>query len=367
MKKKLLLIFLFVNMMVILLSCKSFACDYCDTDPEVIDELHSALLNRKMLNNTADNDISLMSAIDPAAVMPSTGDVKILVLPIEFADYKISDEEYSELENHFFGEYDDSLDDVTEQSVAAQYEIYSYGKLRISGDVLPVYTINKNRADFRNVTNYIGEAISEALASYGFLHNNLSQYDSDGDGYLDGLYIKYAGPVEAVYNGSYWVRAAGLAGVDNIELPDDKIKLGYFAREPAKDDCSVTAHEVGHLLGLDDHYLPGRPPLNQYHGDLMAFREGNINAYYKYLLDWVSEDDGSLVVLTNDDVITDEKQNEIELFASDNGGDAKDKPKAVILVPDKLLLPSTEFYIAEYREGGKNCTMPLSRLQSPDY
>ena len=58
----------------------------CGTNREVINELHNGLINNVISNSS--NDINLMSIMpgktDGVGLMPSTGNVKMLVLPIEF-------------------------------------------------------------------------------------------------------------------------------------------------------------------------------------------------------------------------------------------------------------------------------------------
>lgn len=288
-----------------------------------------------------------MSSYD---IMPSVGDVKILVLPIEFNDMKISEEEYAEIDNTFFGEYDENKT-MYYQSLKSQYEMQSYGKLRISGDILPIYTSEKNRVDCSKVE--LKEIITEALASYEFLHNNFSQYDSDGDGYIDGLYIKYAGE-----NGEWastWWPCVG-SGSD-INLPDDKVKIKYFERESVKNiDSRTCVHETGHLMGLLDGYsVKDKYEGCDFDSELLEVMRSGVyfNMYYKYLLGWITEEEGSAVILTYDDLKDGNNLKDIDLFPVERYGDGVEyKPKVIFLIPDRLLFPYTEFYVAEYRTGG---------------
>ena len=76
--------------------------------------------------------------------LKSAGEQKILVLPVNFPDYDLNELDgnngetaHIHLQNAFFGENRTTRF----YSVAGFYEVSSYGKLKISGEVAPWYTL----------------------------------------------------------------------------------------------------------------------------------------------------------------------------------------------------------------------------------
>ena len=74
--------------------------------------------------------------------MPSTGEAKILVIPIQFSDYSFPSGYDTMLENAFFGD----ADDTSWQSISSYYYESSNCKLTITGEVSPVYSVGMSSA-----------------------------------------------------------------------------------------------------------------------------------------------------------------------------------------------------------------------------
>lgn len=93
---------------------------------------------------------------------------------------------------------------------------------------------------------------------------DFSQYDHDGDGYVDNIYIIYAGlgAADSRDSRTIWPHAADMRdwGVDLTT--DDGVKIGSYTcsnevdgqRTSLPDGIGTFVHEFGHCLGFADHY-----------------------------------------------------------------------------------------------------------------
>lgn len=269
--------------------------------------------------------------------MPSTGTVRILVLPIEFNDYKIAQSDYDSLENRLFAEDDDPLKDNYDISMRALLHRLSYGKLDVVGDILPIYTASGNKDTYG--IDGSRKLVSEALSSYfdGNPNRSYNDYDSDGDGYLDVLIVKHAGGRTAAFNHA----TSCVEGA--IPINDENIKIKFVVESPMSVYyISDDAHELGHCMGLLDTYHSTRTcPIDDTLTDLMSGAAAHINVFFQYLLGWVDP-----IILTGDDPV-----DEITLQTAQWFGGELDQatPRAIVYIPKNEGLPVTEFYMAEYR------------------
>ena len=109
---------------------------------------------------------------------------------------------------------------------------------------------------------YAGEFVVAACEAADSLVD-FSQYDTNGDGYVDNVYFFYAGRGEADGGGSstIWPHSANLE--EDFELSyatDDGVSIGSYSCSNEARTSSTPAgigtfvHEFGHTLGLADHY-----------------------------------------------------------------------------------------------------------------
>lgn len=260
---------------------------------------------------------------DPLPI-PSTGAYSLLVIPVQFSDKPISDEQMDRLGKAFNG----TSEDTGWESVNSYYKKSSYGKLDMTFDVQKPFVTDKNYKYYEDYSGKItvdGETITKtgdilllelALAYYA-QSLDLTKYDTDNDGIIDAVYLIYSASVtydsEANADSIYWAYVttyptetqkydglevgyylfAGFDFMDEHTGNSNDTYLGQDGYTPYKGlkiMAETYIHETGHLLGLDDYYdyedakgsgegLGG--------ADMMDYNVGDHNAYSKLILGWV--------------------------------------------------------------------------------
>ena len=256
--------------------------------------------------------------------IPSTGAYNLLVIPVQFSDKPISDEQMDRLGKAFNG----TSADTGWESVNSYYKKSSYGKLDMTFDVQKPFVTDKNYKYYEDYSGKItvdGETITKtgdilllelALAYYA-QSLDLTKYDTDNDGIIDAVYLIYSAPVtydsETNADSIYWAYVttyptetqkydglevgyylfAGFDFMDEHTGNSNDTYLGQEGYAPYKGlkiMAETYIHETGHLLGLDDYYdyedakgsgegLGG--------ADMMDYNVGDHNAYSKLILGWV--------------------------------------------------------------------------------
>ncbi len=239
--------------------------------------------------------------------MRAVGDQKILVLPVNFIDYNLDDLDRNNgktalinIENAFFGDNKTT----SWRSVSGFYHESSYGKLKISGEVAPWYTLppqysiaelNKNvrgSSDKINETSKISElAVREFERLYP---EKIADYDSDNDGYIDSVYLVYSAPYAPKDDNNIFWAFAAFKSTNDSSLSKQVNAYAWSSyhflatKNKYNIDPHTYIHEVGHLFGLSDYY--NTSSVEQYNPlggfDLMDFTLGDHSGLSKMLLDW---------------------------------------------------------------------------------
>ncbi len=279
--------------------------------------------------------------------MPSKGDVKVLVLAVEFADMKFEDGVDETLEQYFFGEQGSNYKLYPQESVNAFYERSSFGKLHLSGDIAQ-FSMPHDRSYYEQSHEIL---VDELLETYtksliknnqvtseneeAFLDNYMKQYDANNDGVIDGVYIYCAG--DSADSTSLWK--------SYTKYWDEK-SIGDFLLG----SCCLFGelHRgrmiqlTGQMLGLED-YFSSSFENGIFSIDMMSGYMGDINVFHKMLMGWIKTDNITIIK---------EGENTYSLEECTKEGEC------VVIAPDydtKGLY--SEFYLIAYRDFERNDTI----------
>jgi len=220
--------------------------------------------------------------------MPTIGTNKILILCIAFAD-RPNTVSYHTVTNMVFGT--GTPGNYPRESLQRYYQRSSYGQLLLEGTVLGWYTCTNNRSFYKpdgaaydNYANYL--IIKEALDYFDAQGHDFSQYDNDGDGYVDYFAVYWTGPVGA-WATFWWGYQWSLYSAD---LRKDGVRFYDFSWQWEASSPLVLIHETGHALGLPDYYDYDSSvgPRGGVGGlDIMDGNKGDHNCFSKFMLGWV--------------------------------------------------------------------------------
>jgi M6 family metalloprotease-like protein len=246
--------------------------------------------------------------------MPTTGSVKLLVIPVTFTDFpclSLCESRRTDIETTFFG----NASETSWHSVKSYYHASSYGQFNLTGEVTPWYEsplTTKQFAELPAASPYtsaydptwtlLDDAISWVKTSTG---RNLTEYDTDNDGFLDAVYMVYNNPNYSNYNYpnyalnrdnpfwayTYWnynnLNKASLISPVGLTLVWSSYDFMYEGYDVTGIDAHTYIHELGHAIGLDDYYSYTSNDWGAAGGlDMMDFNILDHNAYSKYLLGW---------------------------------------------------------------------------------
>ena len=216
---------------------------------------------------------------------PATGNVHGVVLLVAFADVafctdsatthdllaaRYNGKNHKEEFNYSFYSpaYKDtfSVSGTITGSARDYFRDQSLGKFTPTFDVFGPITLDNNRIYYggneRNGkdTNARGMIKDACRKAYELGLTDFSDYDNDGDGFVDYVYVVYAGNDEAQYGPEECVWAHSWTLASPMPLGDVKISSYACSGELLIDSKDVPAgigtfvHEFGHVIGLPDFY-----------------------------------------------------------------------------------------------------------------
>lgn len=203
--------------------------------------------------------------------MPASGRPKLLVVPIAFtntSDFLTETDKASiktDLEKLAFG----TNEDTGWYSINSFYQAESYGKCIIEGEVADWYNCGYAYGSV-NTSDLTASIVKAAVNDWKSKNpSKVRDFDSDGNGYLDGIL--------AVYGCPNYKNTAALDGhkvSDNMWAYTSWMEDGPSTTNPTPNvfiwasydfmdtdntegmtiDGHTYIHEMGHVLGLDDYY-----------------------------------------------------------------------------------------------------------------
>ena len=236
--------------------------------------------------------------------LPSTGTQKLLVIPVDFTDYKCGNlsrgcaTTRTDIETTFFG----SASSTGWNSVSSYYSASSYGHLTLTGTVTPWFTVDKSRTQLNDLTGYsdptyyvLRKAVEWYKSTSG---SSLTEYDQNSDGYLDAVWLVYANNYSTASDSIYWAYTFwDYQQSGNVSSPVANVYAwasynfmwegGYSVAGTPKVDAHTFIHETGHVLGLDDYYTYDDGDWGAAGGvDMMDYNIVDHNAYSKMAMGW---------------------------------------------------------------------------------
>lgn len=204
---------------------------------------------------------------------PTTGEVHALVILVEFSDLKFSTvgDDAKDFYTRMLNEKGFTYTNGANGSARDYYVDNSNGKFQPTFDVVgPItmpntmkyYGANSGGSDnYTIIAEMIAEACRQAHDNYGV---NFAQYDNNGDGQVDNVYVIYAGYGEADTGNTntIWPHSAYLTDMtSNVLELDDRMVNNYTCcneingqRRGQPTGIGLFVHEFSHVLGLPDHY-----------------------------------------------------------------------------------------------------------------
>lgn len=195
--------------------------------------------------------------------VPTLGKQKALVILVEFSDKKFSMPNpqtfYADLLNkegycNEFGATGSARDFYIASSCGAyQPDFEVYGPVQASKS----YSYYGKDGGTNNVPELIAEIVKKADSQIDF-----AQYDTDGDGYVDNVYVFYAGYGQAdshyantIWPHSYDLEYAGkMVNLDGVNVSRYACSQEINGQTSNPVGIGTFVHEFGHVLGLADHY-----------------------------------------------------------------------------------------------------------------
>lgn len=195
-------------------------------------------------------------------------------------------------------------------SVSKYFSDQSYGQYKPQFDVVGPVTLPQNQrfygendefGDDRNAELMVAHACRLADEQYNV---DFTQYDSDGDGYVDAVYVIYAGKGEADSNqeDAIWPHNARVEDSWDVECVVDGKRVNVYVCSSEIDDngyregIGTICHEFSHVMGLPDMYATdddqGQKTLGEW--DLMDYGGYNnqgrtppsYSAYERFFMGW---------------------------------------------------------------------------------
>ena len=201
---------------------------------------------------------------------PTTGSQNVLAILVQFKDRKFTVEDPEATFHDFMMEEGFTHDNGAHFSVRDYYTECSGGLFDPHFDIYGPVTLSQNLAYYGGNDVYGNDSRPEEMVveACQLLDGEIdfSQYDRNGDGWVDNVYIFYAGYSEAegASANAVWPHSWDLWTGAGVRLVLDGVQIGPYGCSQELNiendklvGIGVFCHEFGHVLGLPDLYDTG--------------------------------------------------------------------------------------------------------------
>lgn len=222
----------------------------------------------------------------PVDNCPLVGNPKLLVIPIWFSDSStfIDESKKEDVRSDIEKAYIGSTSDTGWHSIKTYYETESENRINLSATITDWYDLGESYLTYapQSAIETTMELVKTASDDYfnNHLSDDRSNYDSNEDGYLDGVMLIYAAPENdslgiASYenlwgycnwtqadpnqyaptaNVFFWASYDFMYGSNAFEKTGKSSYSRGFTENGVSIDTHCFIHEMGHVLGLEDYY-----------------------------------------------------------------------------------------------------------------
>lgn len=228
--------------------------------------VRATLQSQLEARNAFDNSRQRISGLFPESRFPAMGEQRAIVILVEYKDIKMTLTDAQDYFNRMLNEY--GFSDFGGTGCAKEYfELNSAGNFICDFDVFGPVTLSQNRSYYGG-NNWYGDdqapekmVVEACKALDGQV--NFADYDRDGDGFVDNVFIFYAGrgeasggPAESVWPHSWTLSSAGVSiserTFDGVVVDRYGCSNEYESDRP--DGVGTFIHEFSHVIGLPDLY-----------------------------------------------------------------------------------------------------------------
>ncbi|MDE6853722.1 MAG: M6 family metalloprotease domain-containing protein [Muribaculaceae bacterium] len=245
---------------------------------------------------------------------PTTGNPKSIVLLVEFQDVKFTIDNPRQAFENLVKQEGYDYNGAT-GSAADYYRDNSYGNFVPDFQVFGPVTLPQTEPWYGAETASTYDVQGWLMARDGikvmceqYPDIDFSEYDNDGDGYVDNVFIFYAGygQNEGAPGWTIWPHAAELWDMYGIDLSYNGVKFNKYActnelrgtNGARLTGIGTFVHEYSHILGLLDHYATRLASSDMTPGSFDVMDNGsynndgntppNFSSFERYCLGWLN-------------------------------------------------------------------------------
>lgn len=225
----------------------------------IVDNNYPAILSQMSIAGRTPAKAKTMPGRFPDAKFPTEGSPKVLVILVEYQDVKFNLPDPK-------GYFDPMLNETGFSQYQATgcakeyFSLNSGGKFTPQFDVYGPVTLPKDMVYYGGNNDLHSHEMVVDACKLLDSQIDFSQYDNDGDGYVDNIFVIFAGQGENAYGGpdTVWPHAGEL--IENMVFESmDKTILNRYAccnewMQSRPDGVGTFIHEFSHVMGLPDLY-----------------------------------------------------------------------------------------------------------------